>query len=173
MARGLAEQLEFLRAKGFGAIEHESHVPFLVHLGAVRQLLIDWGAREALCDAGLFHSIYGTEYFDAGIGGVDRDEVRAMIGDEAEQIAWLWCTVQRASIDPTRCSAVDRHTRATIDLGSRAVADLAELWTADMVEQSGRMSAAELRPGGRLAELVGVASGSAQAAYAVAVNSLR
>src|SRR6266550_7337642 len=28
-----------------------------------RQLLMDWGARAAFCDAGLFHSVYGTEHY--------------------------------------------------------------------------------------------------------------
>jgi hypothetical protein len=32
----------------------------LDHLFGTRQLLVEWEARAALCDAGLFHSVYGN-----------------------------------------------------------------------------------------------------------------
>ena len=173
MDRGLDDQLSFLRAMGFEGVEHDSHVPFLVHLGAVRLLLIGWGARPQLRDAGLFHSVYGTEYFDADLEEVSRDEVRAVIGDEAEAIAWLWCTVRRDTIDADNRTAINRHTGLAIDLEPQQVIDLAELWVADMVEQVERLPLGERNPWQRLVELAPLTSNQAQAAFAAVCESLR
>ena len=55
------------------------------HLLGTRRLLVEWEARPALCDAGLFHSVYSTEYYELkAIPLSMRDEVRQLIGDEAE-----------------------------------------------------------------------------------------
>lgn len=169
----LEEMVRFLNAKGFGAVQHDSRVPFMAHLGAVRGLLLDWGARESLVDAGLFHSVYGTEYFDAGIDGVTRDEVRAVIGGEAEALAWLWCTVRRDTIDAGTNSAVDRRSGEAVELQPRQVRDLAELWIADMVEQVERLPKGERNPWRRLEELAPLASAPARAAFAAACERLR
>ena len=68
-------RLELLRRLGFDRLEHDSHVPFLSHLLGTRRLLVEWGERPALCDAGLFHSAYGTEYFPHTTSA-ERDEVK-------------------------------------------------------------------------------------------------
>src|SRR5579885_269454 len=97
-------RLELLRSLGFGELQHDSHVPFLSHLIGTRRLLASWGARPALCDAGLFHSVYGTEYFEPD-RTADRESVTAIIGAEAERIAWLWCNIERATLDPVAATA--------------------------------------------------------------------
>jgi len=168
----LDEKLDFLRAKGLAGVEHDSHVPFLEHLGGVRRLLVEWGARPALATAGLFHSIYGTEYFDAGIDGISRDEVRAVIGDEAEVIAWLWCMGRRDTIDGSARLVIHRQTGDPIALEERQVADLTELWVADMVEQVERLTVAERNSWSRLEELAPLASRAAREAFAAACARL-
>ena len=45
------------------ALEHTGAAAFDEHLTGVQSVLRQWGAEEAVCDAGLFHSIYGTEGF--------------------------------------------------------------------------------------------------------------
>lgn len=136
----LRARLRFLRAQGFADVEHDSHVPFLAHLVGTRRLLERWGARPALCDGGLFHSVYGTEYFHPPELRVPpRSEVQAVIGPEAEAIAWSWCTLVRDSIDPDANTARDRDG-AVVDLDPAHVADLATLWAADTVEQIARMT---------------------------------
>src|SRR5262249_40137618 len=92
-------RLDLLKSLGFAELEHDSPVPFLSHLVGPRRLLTTWGASPALCDAGLFHSVYGTEYFVPD-RTPERDDVVAVIGPEAERIAWLWCTCERATLDP-------------------------------------------------------------------------
>lgn len=136
-------RLELLRQLGFAELTHDSHVPFLSHLLGTRRLLVAWGERPAMGDAGLFHSAYGTEYFpiDQPAG---RDEVRGVIGEEAEEIAWVWCTIRRDTIDLTDpVTAIDRATDAPMALAPQMVADIATLWAADTVEQIARMTAEE------------------------------
>src|SRR4051795_9590961 len=87
-------RLDLLRSLGFGELQHDSHVPFLSHLIGTRRLLVSWGCRPALCEAGLFHSVYGTEYFEPEQQPT-RDDVVAIIGTEAERVAWLWCNILR------------------------------------------------------------------------------
>jgi hypothetical protein len=133
-------RLAYLRRLGFGELTHDSHVPFLSHLLGTRHLLVRWGERAALCDAGLFHSVYGTEFFGPD-EPADRDDVRRLIGDEAEEVAWAWCTIRRDTIAPVRPHTVaDRWTGKATTLPDSLVADLVTLWAADTVEQIGRMS---------------------------------
>ena len=105
---------------------------FFSHLTAVQRVLDSWGVEQPLSMAGLFHSIYGTEGFQAGCpAGFDvasslqlfdlhsclrwltrqprpiqdfsldidrRDEVRAVIGERAEFIAYCNCVMVRAIV---------------------------------------------------------------------------
>lgn len=128
-----------LKRLGFDRLQHDSHVPFISHLVGTRRTLARWGERQALCDAGLLHSAYGTEYFEFD-SPATRDEVRDVVGAEAERIAWLWCTIERDHIDVSVPSAPNRHTGDTIELSEQELADLATLWAADTVEQIDRMA---------------------------------
>ncbi|HEY4376992.1 MAG TPA: hypothetical protein VGM93_07525 [Acidimicrobiales bacterium] len=132
-------RLALLRRLGFDQLQHDSHVPFLAHLLGTRRLLVSWGERPAMADAGLFHSAYGTEYFQPD-QSAERDEVAALIGDDAERTAWLWCTIRRDTLSATEpWTAVDRHTQQAISLSEAEAADVATLWAADTVEQIARM----------------------------------
>ncbi|MGO9874888.1 MAG: DUF6817 domain-containing protein [Acidimicrobiia bacterium] len=158
-------RLELLRALGFAALEHDSHVPFLAHLCGTRRLLAAWGARAALCDAGLFHSVYGTEYFEPD-RTADRDGVTAVIGADAERIAWLWCAIRRDTLDVARGTVQLRYSQASERLTSLEVGDLATLWAADTVEQIERMAPSERAFASGLRSVVDAASEPAQRAVA-------
>ncbi len=140
----MEERLRFLREAGAGSRAH-SHVTLLEHLLGVRALLEEWGARPALCDGGLFHSVYGTEFFPAqSVSDDDRDAVRAVIGDDAEEIAWLWCTIRRRSLVDNLgrdggFEVADRRTDERVPLTAERLADLASLWCADTCEQLPRL----------------------------------
>src|SRR5690349_13948275 len=138
MRTDIAARLDMLRALGFADLEHDSHVPFLSHLLGTRRLLAAWEERDALCDAGLFHSVYGTEYFEPD-RSPDRADVVAIIGAEAERIAWLWCAIRRDTIDAARRTVQMRLDDTVEPLSSVEVSDLATLWAADTVEQIARM----------------------------------
>ncbi len=58
------EQLhEFIKASIPEALVHTGASAFDAHLRGVQAVLRSWGSDEAVCDAGLFHSVYGTEGF--------------------------------------------------------------------------------------------------------------
>jgi hypothetical protein len=154
------ERLEFLRALGFGDLAHDSHVPFLSHLIGTRRVLAAWDARPALCDAGLFHSVYGTEYFKPA-RTPERDAVVAIIGVEAERIAWLWCAIRRDTLDPDG-AAVELRAGGTEALASTEAGDLATLWAADSVEQIRRMAPDEQIFARGLASVLHLASAPAR-----------
>jgi hypothetical protein len=143
VSRPIGQRLALLRRLGFGELTHDSHVPFLSHLLGTRRLLAKWGERGAMCDAGLFHSAYGTEFFQPD-QPASRSEVRQLIGGEAEEIAWVWCTISRDTIGTTPPHTVgDRRTGELLTLSAGMVADIATLWAADTVEQIARMASDE------------------------------
>ena len=143
LAPPTGDRLALLRRMGFGELAHDSHVPLLSHLLGTRRVLASWGERAEMCDAGLFHSVYGTEYFEHDLP-TDRDEVRAIIGPDAEAVAWAWCTIRRDTMDLTApVTVVDRTTDERIELSDQRAADIATLWAADTVEQIARMDVHE------------------------------
>jgi Domain of unknown function (DUF6817) len=136
------ERLQMLKSLGYSDLMHDSGVPFLSHLIGTRRVLVEWGSRPALCDAGLFHSVYGTEYFQPA-QAASREQVQAVIGAEAERVAWLWCNIERDTLDIRRRSVRLRSTHSAEALSDTEVSDIATLWSADTVEQIGRMSVDE------------------------------
>ena len=66
-----ARKLRFLRDEGAERVEHSGE-HLLDHLVATRDLLAGWGARQELCDAALFHSVYGTQFLDDSLVGPDQ-----------------------------------------------------------------------------------------------------
>ena len=89
----------FLVEMGVEDIPH-TEKSYLGHLIAVYRLLESQGYGQDVCRAGMFHSIYGTEKFQGFTLPLDRrDEVRTLIGDRAEHLAYLNCAMDRASFD--------------------------------------------------------------------------
>jgi hypothetical protein len=63
------------------------------HLVGTWTLLTDWHCSVDICNAGLFHSIYGTATFKPKTVSIDdRDVIQEMIGDRAENLVHLFCT---------------------------------------------------------------------------------
>jgi hypothetical protein len=90
----LENRLRFLRKASTEQMPHSDRGLF-DHLLGTRRLLVEWEARPALCDAGLFHSVYSTERYELkAIPLSMRDEVRQLIGDEAESLVWLFCMMR-------------------------------------------------------------------------------
>ena len=88
----LSLKIEFLKKIGSDTVSHENQT-LLEHLIAVYDLLKKWGAPKYIQDAGLFHSVYGTTYFKPKIIK-DRDVVRESIGEEAEELVYLFCSIK-------------------------------------------------------------------------------
>jgi hypothetical protein len=72
------------------------------HLPGTWRILSKEAEREPVCLAGLYHSIYGTNFFKTSImepGEVkNRALIQSIIGDEAEHLAYLFCTIDRPYI---------------------------------------------------------------------------
>src|SRR3954470_2177579 len=97
---------DFLVGMGVEQVPH-THKSYLAHLIAVFRGLESQGCSTDVCRAGMFHSIYGTERFQGFTLPLERrDEVRALIGDRAERLAYLNCAMDRTSMD----RAVERGT---------------------------------------------------------------
>jgi hypothetical protein len=82
---------DFLESIGCSKQKHSGRT-LMEHLIGVHDILREWDAPEYLQDAGLFHSVYGTTYFKPQMT-VDRDKVRNLIGEHAEEISFLFCTI--------------------------------------------------------------------------------
>jgi hypothetical protein len=83
-------------------LEHTGTAAFDEHLKGVQAVLRYWGAPKHLGDAGLFHSIYGTEGFQGfSLPLSQRDAVRSLIGSKAEKLAFIFCMLDRSTFDET------------------------------------------------------------------------
>ena len=101
MDKDFKKMTDFLVGMGIEQVPH-THKSYLAHLIAVYRDLETQGCPEDVCRAGMFHSIYGTEKFQGFTLPLERrGEVRALIGDRAERLAYLNCAMDRASFD--RC----------------------------------------------------------------------
>src|SRR3954452_21907384 len=90
---------DFLVGMGVEQVPH-THKSYLAHLIAFFRSLEAQGFPQAVCRAGMFHSIYGTERFQGFTLPLERrGEVRALIGDRAAGLAYLNCAMDRASFD--------------------------------------------------------------------------
>jgi len=114
-------------------------------------VLVEWGARPALCDAGLFHSIYSTEHYEEkALPLTRRSEVQELIGEEAESLVWLFCMMRRDAffqdLGKDRSPAVQhRETREEIRLSGTQHQDLLTLLFANSLEGFSRCSWLERR----------------------------
>jgi hypothetical protein len=132
---------DFLVGLGVEDVPHTAK-SYLAHLIGVYRYLRDRGCGEDACRAGMFHSIYGTELFQGFKLPVERrPEVRALIGERAERLAYLNCAMDRASADRAAASGrppyriVDRLTGETVDLTPEDFDDLCRVHLYDWLEQ--------------------------------------
>jgi hypothetical protein len=175
MSSTFKELTNYLMSLGVNEIGHSSK-SFLAHLIGVYKYMEARGCDEELCQAGLFHSIYGTELFQGFKLEVDRrPEVRALIGDRAEHIAYINCAMNRASFDRALeqdegpYQILDRLTGETHTLSQRDFDDLGRMHLYDWLEQVARSGMWDYRrPGYRriAARLGGIAQESYDRVFA-------
>jgi hypothetical protein len=132
---------DFLLGLGTEDVAHTGK-SYLAHNIGVYRYMKDRGCTEELCQAGLFHSIYGTELFQRFSLPVERrPEVRALVGERAERLAYANCAMDRASFDravtqpagPYRVR--DRLTGEAIELPAEDFDDLCRVHLYDWLEQ--------------------------------------
>jgi hypothetical protein len=153
----------FLIEIGIEQVPH-THKTYLSHLIAVFRSLESAGCPQDVCRAGMFHSIYGTERFQGfKLPFERRGEIRALIGERAERLAYLNCAMDRASFDralkdsaePYRI--IDRTSGAEIDLSPPDFDDLCWVHLFDWLEQVPRSREWDYRRDGyrRMADRLG------------------
>lgn len=116
----------------------------LAHLVGVWRVLRSGGANTELTDAGLIHSVYSTQFFKQKLfEESDRHKVAETFGAHSENIAWLFCTIDRSSLWATRppygffedAVAFDYRTRRRIQLEADIANDLFALECANFIDQ--------------------------------------
>ncbi len=138
------QMTDFLLSLGTEQVSHTNKT-YLAHVIGVYRYMEVRGCTEELCRAGMFHSIYGTELFQRFALPLDRrSEVRVLIGDRAELLAYLNCAMDRASLDRAVLQSegpykiLDRFTGAEVQLSEDELTDLCRVHLYDWLEQAPR-----------------------------------
>jgi hypothetical protein len=68
------------------------------HFIGTYNILKEYQVPEYVQDAGLFHSIYDATYFK-NQNTINREEVRQLIGIAAEELVFLFCSLEHPILD--------------------------------------------------------------------------
>ena len=116
--------------------------PYLAHAIGVYNDLKKWGFDEDFARIGLFHSIYGTELFQGFTLSLEhRDQIKGLIGEHAEYLAYLNCCMDRDSFDAqvvnrqAPYTIIDRFTGLPLALSQEIFDDLVSVHLCDWLEQ--------------------------------------
>ena len=90
----------YVQSKVPAVLDHTGSATFDEHLIGVQSVLRFWKAPAHLASAGLFHSIYGSEGFQGFCLPLsERETLRKIIGTKAEFLVWIFCMVDRYTVD--------------------------------------------------------------------------
>jgi hypothetical protein len=114
----------------------------LDHLEGVRAVLAGWGSPSEACLAGLFHSAYGAEGGAARARDANlerREDVRAVIGPEAEALAYLYSALERRHLFGNAArhgdyTVHDLFVKAEVPVSETTLRALFEIEAANFVE---------------------------------------
>ena len=141
MDKSFKQLTDFLVGLGTEQVGH-THKSYLAHLIGVYRDMESGGCPEEVCRAGMFHSIYGTERFQRfALPVARRPDVRALIGERAERLAYINCAMDRASFDRAveqsggPYGITDRLTGEEIALAPEDFNDLCRVHLYDWLEQ--------------------------------------
>jgi len=144
MVKDFKRLTDFLVELGIEKIGH-TRKTYLAHLISLYRMLETQGCDEELCRAGMFHSIYGTQRFQGFTLPLERRaEVRGLIGERAERLAYLNCAMNRESLDRAveqtsePYQILDRITGEEVTLSGRDFDDLCQVHLFDWLEQAPR-----------------------------------
>jgi hypothetical protein len=143
--------IEFLRKLGCASVPHSTRT-LLDHLIGTHDLLRSWGAPEAVCLAGLFHSVYGTDSFRARLEQEpSRGTIAGLIGADAESLAWQFGTMTkesfweqvgllaRSSEDANAFVLQNRTTKSNIPCSREQLLNIVDLVLANEIDQGQHM----------------------------------
>lgn len=138
---------KYLLKIGVDQVAH-THGNFLAHLKGVSEYLKKFERPHPVLVAGLFHSIYGTESFQRFALSLDqRDEVKRMIGEEAEALVYAYCNMSYESFDKSVFEdeplLEDRNTKKPIPVTREQFMDIQWMMMADALEVDARLPDSE------------------------------
>jgi len=88
--------VDYLKEIGCDKQKHSGNRSLLHHLVGVSMILSEGNCSDALCVAGLFHSIYGTVVFRPKMVPMDdRDKIKDLIGIESEILVYQFCILPK------------------------------------------------------------------------------
>lgn len=131
--------LDLLRELSTDESSHSGRTLF-EHLKGTYDLLEKWGNSRDVCVGGLFHSIYGTQYYNVQSADfADRKHIADVIGLPAEELAFLFCTTDRVGFfteaDKTSPVLVDTTTKKFVPVSTATLGALIEIEVANYIEQ--------------------------------------
>jgi Domain of unknown function (DUF6817) len=163
MPASFDEMIAFLRQVAAADVPHSGGT-YLGHVVTVYRDLKKWGYDDEVACGGLFHSIYGTGLFQKfKLPLESRDKVRALIGERAERLAYLFCAVVYDSLDAEidrgtpPYQMTDRFTGGPIAISEEDFEDLLRIQLVDRLEQIPRSKEWDFRRDSyrRIAERLG------------------
>lgn len=93
-----SRHIEFLTSLG-GARSCHTGRTLNDHLAGTFKILDAWGCAEYLKGAGLFHSVYGTTFYESDLTRIPtRSEVAGLIGTRAEKLVYVFCRADRETL---------------------------------------------------------------------------
>jgi len=114
------------------------------HLLGTYKILSDWKVEEAVCLAGLCHSVYGTESFTKqAVPLSDRVYLINLIGEQAEELVYLFgCHIKKTFWDNLNkevdLKIDDRFTLHPISINLKIYKSLVTMTLANWLEQRPR-----------------------------------
>lgn len=136
----------FLVRSGAQNLPHSGRT-LLAHLQGTHRLLAEWGNPPDVALAGMFHSVYGTNAFrHMTVALPQRDAVRELIGEAAEALAYVFCSIDRPHAitgaatkmegnTSGACEIPHRNLDCSITVSHSQLRQLVELEAANLIEQ--------------------------------------
>lgn len=121
----LEAQEKFAFLKELTSSSKHLHKSFYEHLCNVYMYLHEQKLPEDVCNAGLFHSVYGTEFYEFSSSRITREVVRGYIGDYAEELVHLFCGFKKNRFKAIVGNALGLSKQQQLDL---CYVEFANLW---------------------------------------------
>lgn len=87
-----SKEVDFI-CKHTSYVDHSGRTFFEHLLGTMKRMEAE-NLSDELCLAGLYHSVYGTEFFQYKNEEITRDTVKGLIGEFAESLVYEFCTLK-------------------------------------------------------------------------------
>ena len=88
----VSKEVDFIQSKT--ATAPHSGKTFFEHLYNTMRNLESSKANKELCLAGLFHAVYGTDFYSFSDDSINRDIIKNLIGEYPEKLVYEFCTLK-------------------------------------------------------------------------------